>query len=114
MKKDPNRIDFDPFPWNQFAIWILTQMKRWGQLKGDVDYAKVASEVFLATDTAAMMKEMGLDAARSDEEDDRGDGQAVRSRQARRLRQQLRHQAELSACRRSRTRWACGRRCCRC
>jgi nitrate/nitrite transport system substrate-binding protein len=60
VKKDPNRIDFDPFPWNQFAIWILTQMKRWGQLKGDVDYAKVASEVFLATDTAAMMKEMGL------------------------------------------------------
>ena len=35
-------------------------MKRWGQLKADVDYAKVASEVFLATDTAAMMKEMGL------------------------------------------------------
>jgi nitrate/nitrite transport system substrate-binding protein len=60
VKKDPNRIDFDPFPWNQFAIWILTQMKRWGQLKGDVDYAKVASEVFLATDTASMMKEMGL------------------------------------------------------
>jgi nitrate/nitrite transport system substrate-binding protein len=60
VKKDANRIDFDPFPWNQFAIWILTQMKRWGQLKADVDYAKVASEVFLATDTAAMMKEMGL------------------------------------------------------
>src|ERR1700716_3633125 len=60
VKRDPNRIDFDPFPWNQFAIWILTQMKRWGQLKADVDYAKVASEVFLATDTAAMMKEMGL------------------------------------------------------
>src|SRR6478736_4734076 len=60
VKKDPNRIDFDPFPWNQFAIWILTQMKRWGQLKADVDYAKVASEVFLATDTAAMLKEMGL------------------------------------------------------
>ncbi len=60
VKKDPNRIDFDPFPWNQFAIWILTQMKRWGQLKADVDYAKVASDVFLATDTATMMKEMGL------------------------------------------------------
>ena len=25
-----------------------------------IDYAKVASEVFLATDTAAMMKEMGM------------------------------------------------------
>src|SRR5216683_1198930 len=37
VKKDPSRIDFDPFPWPQFAIWILSQMKRWGQLKGDVD-----------------------------------------------------------------------------
>jgi nitrate/nitrite transport system substrate-binding protein len=60
VKKDPNRIDFDPFPWNQFAVWIMTQMKRWGQLKGDVDYAKVAADVYLATDTANMMKEMGL------------------------------------------------------
>ena len=60
VKKDPNRIDFDPFPWNQFAVWILTQMKRWGQLKADIDYAKVASEVFAVTDTTAMMKEMGL------------------------------------------------------
>ncbi len=60
VKKDANRIDFDPFPWNQFAVWIMTQMKRWGQLKADVDYAKVASEVYLATDTATMMKEMGL------------------------------------------------------
>ena len=26
-------------------------MKRWGQIKGDVDYAGVATQVFLATDT---------------------------------------------------------------
>jgi nitrate/nitrite transport system substrate-binding protein len=38
----------------------MTQMKRWGQIKGDVDYAKVAEEVFLATDTAKLMKEVGL------------------------------------------------------
>jgi nitrate/nitrite transport system substrate-binding protein len=38
----------------------MTQMKRWGQLKADVDYAKVAADVYLATDTATMMKEMGL------------------------------------------------------
>ena len=56
----PNRIDFDPFPWHSFAIWILTQMKRWGQIKGEIDYAKVASEVFLATDAAKLMKELGL------------------------------------------------------
>ncbi len=60
VQKVPNRIDFDPFPWHSFAIWILTQMKRWGQLKGDVDYAKVAREVYLATDAMRLMKEVGL------------------------------------------------------
>jgi nitrate/nitrite transport system substrate-binding protein len=35
-------------------------MKRWGQIKGDVNYEKVASEVFLATDAAKLMKEVGL------------------------------------------------------
>src|SRR5687767_1268828 len=60
VRKEPNRIDFDPFPWHSFAVWILTQMKRWGQLKGDVDYAKVAREVYLATDAARLMKDVGL------------------------------------------------------
>lgn len=58
--KVPNRIDFDPFPWHSFAVWILTQMKRWGQIKGDIDYQKIAREVFLATDAANLMKEIGL------------------------------------------------------
>jgi len=56
----PDRIDFDPFPWHSFAVWIMTQMKRWGQIKGDVDYAAVASQVFLATDSAKLMDEVGL------------------------------------------------------
>jgi hypothetical protein len=108
VKKDPNRIDFDPFPWNQFAIWIMTQMKRWGQLKGDVDYAKVAADVYLATDTANMMKEMGLtppDPAR------RPSWSWARPsiRQAKRIRRQLRDQAELRSVRRSRSRWGCAR-----
>ena len=60
VKKDPNRIDFDPFPWESFAIWIMTQMKRWGQVKGDIDYKGVAQQVFLATDAARLMKEAGL------------------------------------------------------
>jgi nitrate/nitrite transport system substrate-binding protein len=60
VRKEPNRIDFDPFPWHSFAVWILTQMKRWGQIKGDVDYQKVAKEVFLATDAARLMREAGL------------------------------------------------------
>jgi nitrate/nitrite transport system substrate-binding protein len=35
-------------------------MKRWGQIKGEVDYAAVAQQVFLATDTSKLMKEAGL------------------------------------------------------
>jgi nitrate/nitrite transport system substrate-binding protein len=65
IKRVPDRVDFDPFPWESFAVWILTQMKRWGQLKGDVDYKAVARQVFLATDTTKVMKEMGLAAPSS-------------------------------------------------
>ena len=60
VKVDPKRVDFDPFPWQSFAVWMLTQMKRWGQVKGDVDYKGIAEQVYLATDTAKLMKDMGL------------------------------------------------------
>ncbi len=55
----PDRIDFDPFPWHSMAVWILTQMKRWGYVEGDVDYRKIAEEVYLASDAGRMMKELG-------------------------------------------------------
>lgn len=61
VKRDPNRIQFDPFPWEAFGVWILTQMKRWGQIKGDVDYAAVARRVYRETDAARVMKELGLE-----------------------------------------------------
>ena len=60
VRKVPDRIDFDPFPWHSFAVWILTQMKRWGQIKDDLDYQRVAREVFLATDATKLMSEAGL------------------------------------------------------
>jgi nitrate/nitrite transport system substrate-binding protein len=60
VKKDPDRVTFDPFPWESFAVWMLTQMKRWGQLKGDVDYQGIARQVFLQTDAVRLMKEAGL------------------------------------------------------
>ena len=93
VKTDPKRIDFDPFPWHSFAVWILTQMKRWGQIKGEVNYAGIASQVFLATDTAKLMQEVGLTPPRPDQQDLRGDGQDLRSGEARGLHQELRHQA---------------------
>lgn len=60
VKVDPNRVTFDPFPWESFAVWILTQMKRWGQIKEEIDYQKVAREVFLATDASKAMSAAGL------------------------------------------------------
>jgi nitrate/nitrite transport system substrate-binding protein len=56
----PDRIDFDPFPWQSMAIWILTQMKRWKQIEGEIDYAKVAQQVYLAADCDAISAELGL------------------------------------------------------
>jgi nitrate/nitrite transport system substrate-binding protein len=60
IKRDPHRVDFDPFPWQSFAVWMLTQMKRWGQIKGEVNYKAIAEQVFLATGTARLMQEMNL------------------------------------------------------
>jgi nitrate/nitrite transport system substrate-binding protein len=60
VQRVPDRIGFDPFPWHSFAIWILTQMKRWGQIKGEIDYQKIAQEVFLATDATKLMSQAGL------------------------------------------------------
>ena len=60
VQKVPDRIDFNPFPYHSMAIWILTQMKRWGYISGDVDYKGVAEQVYLATDAQKVMTDMGL------------------------------------------------------
>ncbi len=58
-KTMPDRIDFDPFPYHSMAVWILTQMKRWGYLKSDVTYKQVAEEVFLAAACRDAMRSVG-------------------------------------------------------
>jgi len=57
----PDRIDFDPFPWHSMGVWILTQMKRWGYIKNDIDYSTVAEQVYLASDAGKIMAELGYD-----------------------------------------------------
>jgi nitrate/nitrite transport system substrate-binding protein len=59
VKNVPERADFDPVPWQSMAVWMLTQLKRWGYLKGDVNYKQVAEKVFLITDAKKYMKELG-------------------------------------------------------
>jgi nitrate/nitrite transport system substrate-binding protein len=61
VKNVPDRIDFDPFPWHSMGVWILTQMKRWGYIEGDIDYKKIAEEVYLASDASKVMLDLGYD-----------------------------------------------------
>ena len=62
VKQVPDRIDFDPFPWHSMGVWILTQMKRWGYIEGDVDYKGVAEQVYLAADARKILLDLGYDA----------------------------------------------------
>ena len=59
-KSVPDRIRFDPFPYPSMALWIMTQMKRWGQVKGDLKWRDVAQQVFLAAGAETKMKSLGI------------------------------------------------------
>jgi nitrate/nitrite transport system substrate-binding protein len=56
----PDRIDFNPIPWYSMATWMLTQMQRWGYVKGDVNYKDISEKVFLLTDAKKYMGETGI------------------------------------------------------
>ena len=64
----PDRIDFDPYPWQSFANWISSQLVRW-DLQGDGKAAKeitddsyneVGEEVFLTDLARELAEEVGL------------------------------------------------------
>ena len=59
VRNVPDRTDFDPVPWQSMAVWMLTQMKRWGYVKGDLNYKQIAEQVFLLTDAKRQMKALG-------------------------------------------------------
>jgi len=59
VQRVPDRIGFAPFPWQSMALFILTQMKRWGQVQRDLDYPQIAQQVFLSLDAGKVMRELG-------------------------------------------------------
>jgi nitrate/nitrite transport system substrate-binding protein len=59
IKEVPDRIDFDPFPWHSMATWILTQMKRWKHIDGEVNYKQVAEQVYLAAECDKISRDLG-------------------------------------------------------
>jgi nitrate/nitrite transport system substrate-binding protein len=62
IKTDPLRVDYQPFPKYSAAVWLMVQLRRWNMLKEDVDYAKLAEQVMLATDASRIMGEQGATA----------------------------------------------------
>jgi len=62
-KQDENYMIFSKrncnFPQPKYAIWWLTQLKRWGMITGEVDYAGVAKTVMRTDLYEAAMKEIG-------------------------------------------------------
>ncbi|HEY0953210.1 MAG TPA: CmpA/NrtA family ABC transporter substrate-binding protein [Roseateles sp.] len=60
VKVVPDRADFNPMPWQSMAVWMLSQMKRWGYIKGDVNYKQIAEKVFLLTDAKKHMKALDM------------------------------------------------------
>lgn len=60
VRNVPDRVNFDPFPWQSMAVWILTQLRRWNYIKSDINYRAVAEDVFRATDARARMAELGM------------------------------------------------------
>ncbi|WP_072621024.1 ABC transporter substrate-binding protein [Spirulina major] len=63
----PDRIDFDPYPWQSFANWISSQLVRW-DLQGDdlapkvipeTGYDTVGTDVFLTDLARELAEELG-------------------------------------------------------
>jgi len=65
----PDRIDFDPYPWQSFANWISSQLVRWDlQDDGKVataitkeTYNEVGQEIFLTDLARELAEELGQD-----------------------------------------------------
>lgn len=55
-----DRIGFQAFPYESTAVWLLTQLRRWNMIPEDVNYHELAKSVFLSTDAAKRMRDMGL------------------------------------------------------
>jgi nitrate/nitrite transport system substrate-binding protein len=58
VRDAPERIRFEPFPWQSTATWIMTQMKRWGYIKGEVNWQRLAREIYLVTDAKKHLLEL--------------------------------------------------------
>jgi nitrate/nitrite transport system substrate-binding protein len=56
----PDRIGFDPYPWESFAKWISSQLVRWDLMPADqADFDQIAQDIFMTDLAAELQKELG-------------------------------------------------------
>lgn len=63
----PDRIDFDPYPWQSFANWILSQLVRWDisgdgkarELTANGQFSQLGQEIFLTDLARELAEELG-------------------------------------------------------
>ena len=64
-KQDPDYMIFSErncnYPQPKFAVWWLTQFRRWGMLDAKPDYEKIAAQVMRTDLYEEAMKELGYD-----------------------------------------------------
>ena len=59
-KTVPDRIDFDPYPWQSFATWIATQLVRWDYLPEEkANYQEIGGQIFLTDLARELAEELG-------------------------------------------------------
>jgi|GEM_PF-703920 len=56
----PDRVDFIPFPYAEYGIWILSQMQRWNQLPVKIDYKTIIERVFDNKEVFELAQAMGF------------------------------------------------------
>ncbi|MNN38806.1 Nitrate transport protein NrtA precursor [compost metagenome] len=66
MQNEPDRAGFDAMPWYSMATWMLTQMKRWGYVKGEMNFNALAEQVFLMTDARRQMASLAMSEANAE------------------------------------------------
>jgi len=67
VKSVPDRIAFKAQPSVPGGIWMLTQMRRWGYIKTDIDYAALVSRVFAPEELRQQMRGMGVPTSDGDD-----------------------------------------------
>lgn len=58
----PDRIDFDPYPWQSFSYWIMTQLTRWKDLeqKSLANHEELSEDIFLTDWIKEVSNEMNI------------------------------------------------------